>query len=131
MLAGFLFQAALIAEAAHVVWLRRTDKIKLRLEQDSGWWRVMVVVLGVPPLLTKQLQIELDQAVPHSPPEGGQWNGPLVAKWIAQRIGRKVHRQVGWAYLQKLDYTLQLPRPHHAQGDAQAQAEFKKNYPSK
>ncbi len=47
VLAGFLFQAALIAEAAHVVWLRRTDKIKLRVEQDSGWWRVMVVVLGI------------------------------------------------------------------------------------
>ncbi len=86
---------------------------------------------GVAPLLTKELQVELDQALQHNPPEGGQWNGPKVAKWIAAKIGRKVHRQVGWAYLQKLDYTLQQPRPHHALGDPQAQAEFKKNWASK
>jgi transposase len=81
---------------------------------------------GVPPLLTKELQAELDQALQQSPPEGGQWNGPLVAKWIAAKIGRKVQRQVGWAYLQKLDYTLQQPRPHHALGNPKLKPSLKK-----
>jgi hypothetical protein len=44
---GLLFQVGLIAEGAQVVWLRRTDKIKIRLEQDSGWWRALVVVLVI------------------------------------------------------------------------------------
>jgi transposase len=69
---------------------------------------------GVPALLSNSLQQELDSALQQSPPQGGHWNGPKVAAWIAQKIGRKVQRQVGWAYLQKLGYTLQQPRPHHA-----------------
>lgn len=82
---------------------------------------------GVKPLLAHNLQQDLDQAIQQPHPDGGQWNGPKVAEWIAQKTGRSVRRQVGWSYLQKLDYALVQPRPHHALADAQAQAEFKKN----
>ncbi|MEI6046619.1 MAG: hypothetical protein WCS37_19885 [Chloroflexota bacterium] len=47
VIVGLLFQTALIAEGAQIVWLRRTDKIKIRLEQDSGWWRLMALSLAV------------------------------------------------------------------------------------
>lgn len=57
---------------------------------------------GAPPLLSQELQHELEQVLQHPPPQGGQWTGPKVAQWIAARIGRDVHRQRGWEYLQRL-----------------------------
>lgn len=47
MLAGVFIQGLMIAEAAQIVWLRRTDRLKTRLEQDSYWWAVIVAVLGI------------------------------------------------------------------------------------
>ncbi len=45
VIAGLFIQGLLIAEAAQVVWLRRTDRLKTRLEKDSYWWWVMLFVL--------------------------------------------------------------------------------------
>ena len=65
-----------------------------------------------------------------SPPEdGGLWSGRKVAGWIAQRCGlEQVHAQRGWEALQKLDWSLQSPRPRHprAAGPEQAEA-YKKS----
>jgi hypothetical protein len=36
-----------------------------------------------------------------------------VATWIAERTGRTIYPQLGWAYLQKLDLVLREPRPQH------------------
>lgn len=58
--------------------------------------------VGAPPLLSHELQHELEQALQHPPPYGGQWTGPKVAQWIAARIGKAVHRQRGWEYWQRL-----------------------------
>ncbi len=129
-----------------VIWLLATPKPVKEVAEvtgfSPGWVRELArrynvlgpqglddrrkTLPGVKPLLTKELQAELDQTLQQSPPQGGQWNGPKVAEWIATKIGRKVYRQQGWAYLQKLDYTSQQPRPHHAKADQQAQLEFKK-----
>lgn len=78
-------------------------------------------------LLNAAQQEELDQALQEPPEDGGIWNGPKVAQWIAKQTGRqKVHPQRGWDYLQRLNYSGQRPRPSHAKGDAEAQAAFKK-----
>ncbi len=135
----------------HIIWLLATPKTVKEVAAvtgfSPGWVREVArrynasgpirmedkrkTLPGVKPLLTQELQNELDQAIQKSPPQGGQWNGPKVAKWIADKIGRKVCRQVGWAYLQKLDYTLQQPRPHHAKADPAAQIQFNKNCQSR
>jgi transposase len=57
---------------------------------------------GAPSLLTLSLQHELWQALQGSPPDGGVWTGPKVARWIAARTGKRVHRQRGWEYLRQL-----------------------------
>ena len=57
---------------------------------------------GAAPLLPVEQQRELGQALQGAPPEGGAWNGPKVARWIAARTGKHVHRQRGWEYLRRL-----------------------------
>lgn len=84
-------------------------------------------IKGAPPLLTKELQAELDQTLQQPPPDKGSWTGPKVAEWISTKIGRTVAKQRGWDYFQRLNYSRQQPRPHHYQADKEAQAEFKKN----
>jgi transposase len=66
-------------------------------------------------------------ALPH--PDGGVWNGPRVARWIAQATGRqKIHRQFGWAVLRRLGLPPQVPRPRHRQAATpEQQDEWKKN----
>ncbi len=44
-LIGLFFQGLILFEAGQVVWLRRTDRLKNLLEQDSYWWYVIVTVL--------------------------------------------------------------------------------------
>jgi transposase len=78
-------------------------------------------------LLDHQAQQELEQALQSPPADGGQWSGPKVAQWIAQKTGRAhVHPQRGWDYLKRLGYSLQRPRPRHAKADSAAQEAFKK-----
>jgi len=84
---------------------------------------------GQEPLLSPAEQDELRQAMTREPPEGGLWNGPKVAAWIGRKLGRdNIAPRRGWVYLRRLGYTLQRPRPAHAdRADAEAQAAFKKN----
>jgi transposase len=57
--------------------------------------------LGATPLLSLEQQDELRAALQGVPPDGGRWNGPKVARWIAARTGKHVHRQRGWEYLRR------------------------------
>jgi transposase len=83
---------------------------------------------GATPLLSDEDRAALDEALRDAAPDGGSWNGPKVARWIAERTGREaVHAQRGWEALRALGYTAQTPRPRHRKADAEAQAAFKKN----
>lgn len=66
---------------------------------------------GAPQLLTPEQLQELAQALCEPPPGGGVWSGPKVANWIANRTGRRVHRQRGWEYLRRL-----ISQPEQAKG---------------
>ncbi len=77
------------------------------------------------PLLSASQQDELTAALAAgSAPEGDRWTGRTVAAWISQRLGRRVGRQLGWAYLRRLGARLCVPRPRHVRADPQAQADF-------
>lgn len=83
---------------------------------------------GHEPLLSPEQVAQLERALEAPPADGGLWNGPKVARWIAQQTGRAfVYPQQGWAYLRRLGYTAQAPRRRHAEADAQAQEVFKKS----
>jgi len=58
--------------------------------------------MGVAPILSEELRRELRQALQKRAPDGGVWTGPKVARWIAARTGKRVHRQRGWEYLRRL-----------------------------
>lgn len=59
------------------------------------------------------------------PPGGGQWNGPKVAVWMSERLGRHVWPVRGWEYLRHLGYTPQRPRPRHEKAaDEEAQRRY-------
>lgn len=81
---------------------------------------------GAAPMLDTAGQTALRQALAGPAPDGGLWTGPKVAQWLQQRLDRPVAPQLGWVYLRKLGYTPQRPRPHHTQGDPDAQDAFKK-----
>ena len=78
--------------------------------------------------LSDQQLDELRRAVLEStPPGGGLWSGPKVARWMSEKLGRKIMPQRGWDYLRRLGMTKKVPRPRHPRASAAAQDEFKKN----
>lgn len=58
--------------------------------------------VGAAPILPEEQQRDLRQALQNPAPDGGAWTGPKVARWIATRTGKRVHRQRGWEYLRRL-----------------------------
>ena len=77
------------------------------------------------PLLSPALLAELAEAVRGPAPEGDEWLGRTVAAWIAEKLGRPVHVQLGWVYLVKLAGKRRKPRPRHVQADPAQQDAFK------
>jgi len=82
-------------------------------------------------LLDEAGEEELLEVLAGSPPGGGMWSGPKVARWIAQRNGlEKVHVQRGFEYLRKVRYSPQVPGSQNASADTSEQEAFEKLSPS-
>lgn len=71
---------------------------------------------------------ELEQALNKPPPDGGLWSGPKVAAWIQEKTGKATLPQLGWDYLNHLDFALRVPRRRHKKGDPEQADEFKKKH---
>jgi len=66
-------------------------------------------------LLREDVLAALAERVRTPPDDGGLWSGAKVAAWMARRLGlTHVHPQRGWEALQRIDWSLQVPRPRHA-----------------
>jgi hypothetical protein len=61
-----------------------------------------VFAQGAAPILSAEEQIELRQTIQGVPPDGGTWTGPKVARWMAAKTGKPVHRQRGLEYPRRL-----------------------------
>jgi transposase len=81
---------------------------------------------GHAPLLDETGMAELQHALTGPAPDGGLWNGPKVATWMAARLDRPVSAYRGWAVLRRCGYTRQVPRPTATAADRDAQNRFKK-----
>ncbi len=82
---------------------------------------------GAKPLLDEEGEAALKAALAEPPRDGGLWTGPKVAAWMGARLGQKVWPQRGWDYLRRLEHSLQVPRPRHAEAaSAEEQALYKK-----
>lgn len=134
-------------EHAHwqVVWLAMRGKPSKEIVDVTGYGRDWVFVLlkrynergpdalgdgrasnGAAPMLSEEDQADLAEALKGEAPDGGLWTSVKVARWMSERLQREVSPQRGWDYLQRLGFSLKVPRPHHAKADDRAQEAFKK-----
>jgi len=84
-----------------------------------------------PTLLTPEVLEKLRERLKSDPDDGGVWTSPKVAAFIAAELGlAHVSRQRGWEALRAVGYTVQKPRPRHAQAaPPEEQEAFKKSSP--
>ena len=85
-----------------------------------------------PRILTPEVLAMLRARVKTPPDDGGLWTARKVAAVIAEALGlAEVAEQRGWEALRAIGWSLQRPRPRHAQGATpEAQEAFKKNSPT-
>jgi transposase len=84
---------------------------------------------GARPLLSEEDLEALRERLRMPPDDGGQWNGPKAARWIAARLGLDhVHAPRGWEALKKLRWSIQAPRPKNPKAaSAEEEEAFKKS----
>lgn len=82
---------------------------------------------GQTPLLDALQQAQLWQALQTPPGDGDLWDGPKVARWMSEVLGRPIHPQRGWEYLKSLGMRRRRPRPEHIESDLDTQEAWKKN----
>jgi transposase len=68
---------------------------------------------GHKPLLSERQRGILSAALRARAPDGGLWTGPKVAQYVHERWRIAVHPATGWKWLQRLGFSLQVPRPSH------------------
>ena len=82
-------------------------------------------------ILNDQQRSELVERLKKEPEDGGLWTAPKVAAWVKQKTGTKVSHVTGWQYLQRLGFSLRVPRPRHSDAATPAeQTVWKKNHRS-
>jgi transposase len=65
-------------------------------------------------LLRDDVLAALAERLRMPPEDGGLWSGAKVAAWMARHLGlERVHPQRGWEALQRIEWSLQAPRPRH------------------
>lgn len=106
-------------------WVRRT----VRSYNESGPEALADKRLqnGKERLLSPEEHDELRRAILEPAPDGGIWDSPRVARWIAERKGlEKVDPHTGWLYLRRLGFSRLTPRPKHPDAKEADQQAFKK-----
>ncbi|MFO1144952.1 MAG: winged helix-turn-helix domain-containing protein [Amaricoccus sp.] len=79
-------------------------------------------------VLTPEVLDKVRERLKARPDDGGVWTSKKVAAFMAGELGRSVSEQRGWEALRAVEWTLQRPRPQHAEGATpEEQATFKKS----
>ncbi len=79
-------------------------------------------------VLTPAVLDTLRERLKRPPDDGGVWTAKKVAAVMARELGRDVAEQRGWDALRAIGWTIQRPRPRHAQAATpEEQVAFKKN----
>ena len=85
---------------------------------------------AAPTVLTPQMLAALRERLKRAPDDGGVWTAKKVAAFMAAELGRRVAEQRGWEALRAIGWTIQSPRPSHAEAATpEEQATFKKSLP--
>ena len=81
-------------------------------------------------VLTPALLAKLRDRLKRPPDDGGVWTAKKVAVLMTAELGRSVAEQRGWEALRAIGWTIQRPRPQHAEvATPEEQAAFKKSLP--
>ena len=81
-------------------------------------------------VLTAEVLAKLRERLKTAPDGGGVWTSKRAAAFMAGELGRSVSEQRGWEALMAIEWTLQRPRPQHAEvATPEEQAAFKKTLP--
>ena len=79
-------------------------------------------------VLTPAMLAAVRDRVRRPPDDGGVWTARKVALFMAAELGRRVAEQRGWEALRAIGWTIQSPRPEHAEAATpEAQEAFKKS----
>src|SRR5690606_22198113 len=70
---------------------------------------------AAPRVLTPAMLAAVGERVRRPPDDGGVWTARKVAMFMAAELGRHVAEQRGWEALRAIGWTIQSPRPHHAE----------------
>jgi transposase len=80
-------------------------------------------------VLTSEMLEKLRERLRLPPDDGGVWTAKKAAAFMAAELGRSVSEQRGWEALRSIDWTIQRPRPQHAEvATPEEQAAFKKSF---
>lgn len=93
-------------------WVRTILK-RWNADGPDGLADRRVVTNGGRRKLTTDQQIDLWDALQHTPPDGGLWSGPKLAAYVRDRWGVVVCKQTAWGWMRGLGFSLQVPRPRH------------------
>jgi transposase len=75
---------------------------------------------GAAPLLTREQQEQVRQALAGPVPDGGVWSCRSVATWMSQTLGRPVSEQRCWEWMRRLGFTPHRSRPRATCADPDA-----------
>lgn len=81
---------------------------------------------GATPLLDAAQQAALRTALAEAAPDGGVWTCRWVAIWMGQVLAREVSPQRAWAWMRRLGFTPQRPRPRATHAETAVQEAWKK-----
>lgn len=82
---------------------------------------------GARPKLSEEQQAALFEALQGRPADGGLWTGPKVAAYARDRWEVTVRAETGWRWLNRLGFSLQVPRPRNPKAaTAEQQQEWKR-----
>ena len=85
---------------------------------------------AAPTVLTPAMLAALRERLKRPPADGGVWTARKVAAFMTGELGRRVAEQRGWEALRAVGWTIQSPRPSHAEAATpEEQAALKKSLP--
>lgn len=138
-----------LARHYQVIWLLAEGRSCVEVAQLTGFVRRWVEELAArynrfgpaslgdrrrgngakPRILTPEVLAMLRERVKAPPDDGGVWTAKKVAAVMAAELGLvSVAEQRGWEALRAIGWTIQRPRPSHAQAATpEEQAAFKKS----
>jgi transposase len=81
-------------------------------------------------VLTPEMLDKLENRLKTPPDGGGVWTARKTAAFMAAELGRSISEQRGWEALRAIGWTIQRPRPQHAEvATLEEQSAFKKSLP--